>query len=205
MRRPLSLVSLMRLASSSFSETRSTCIPISLSKARTLGIKKGKENPSLGNLVSKVVDLVRRAMPLALTPEDDPRREELKTLLKKKEEIDMLAHRHVRRILWTGLGFLVVQVSLFFRLTFWEFSWDVMEPITFFTTMTGLVMGYTYFLVTSRDPTYRDMMKRLYTSRQRKLIKKSKFDIERLEELQKKCKSPLDGVSGMGLDPFHGD
>ncbi|XP_058075198.1 calcium uniporter protein 6, mitochondrial-like isoform X1 [Magnolia sinica] len=153
----------------------------------------------------KVVDLVRRAMPLALTPEDDPRREELKTLLKKKEEIDMLAHRHVRRILWTGLGFLVVQVSLFFRLTFWEFSWDVMEPITFFTTMTGLVMGYTYFLVTSRDPTYRDMMKRLYTSRQRKLIKKSKFDIERLEELQKKCKSPLDGVSGMGLDPFHGD
>ncbi|GLU11939.1 hypothetical protein SLE2022_286570 [Rubroshorea leprosula] len=60
----------------------------------------------------KVVDLVRRAVPLALTPEDDPVREELKKLLAKKEEIDVLAHKQVRRILWTGLGLSVVQAML---------------------------------------------------------------------------------------------
>ncbi|KAM7501678.1 hypothetical protein LguiB_000582 [Lonicera macranthoides] len=135
----------------------------------------------------KVVDLVRKAVPLALTPEDDPRREELKNLQVKKEEIDMLAHRQVRRILWTGLGLSVLQVSLFFRLTFWEFSWDVMEPIAFFTTTTGIVIGYAYFLFTSRDPTYQDLMKRLFLSRQRKLIKRHGFDMDKYMDLQKKC------------------
>ncbi|MFS7987189.1 putative calcium uniporter protein [Helianthus anomalus] len=140
----------------------------------------------------KVVDLVRRAVPLALTPDDDPRREELKTLQAKQEEIDRLAHKQVRWILYSGLGFSLAQIGLFFRLTFWEFSWDVMEPIAFFATTSGIIVGYAYFLITSRDPTYQDLMKRLFLSRRRKLMKKHKFDVERFLELQKKCKSPLD-------------
>ncbi|XP_073140670.1 calcium uniporter protein 5, mitochondrial-like [Henckelia pumila] len=140
----------------------------------------------------KVVDLVRRAVPLALLPEDDPCKDELKKLQEKKEEIDMLAHKQVRRILWTGLGLAVVQVGFFFRLTFWEFSWDVMEPIAFFTTTAGIIIGYTYFLVTSRDPSYQDLLKRLFLSRQRKLIKKHNFDIQRFLDLQNKCKLPVD-------------
>ncbi|KAJ7964353.1 Calcium uniporter protein, mitochondrial [Quillaja saponaria] len=145
----------------------------------------------------KVVDLVRRAVPLALTSENDPMRNELKNLLEKKEEIDVLAHKQVRCILWSGLGLALVQVGLFFRLTFWEFSWDVMEPIAFFSTTTGLVIGYAYFLITSRDPTYQDFMKRLFLSRQRKLFKKLNFDIERFKELQKKCKTPLDASTSI--------
>ncbi|KAL4558471.1 hypothetical protein LXL04_036672 [Taraxacum kok-saghyz] len=140
----------------------------------------------------KVVDLVRRAVPLALTPEDDPRREELKTLQAKQDEIDILAHKQVRRILWMGLGLSLAQISLFFRLTFWDLSWDVMEPIAFFTTASGLIIGYAYFLFTSRDPTYQDLLKRLFLSRRRKLMKKHNFDVNRFMELQKKCKSPLD-------------
>ncbi|OIW14116.1 hypothetical protein TanjilG_21256 [Lupinus angustifolius] len=143
----------------------------------------------------KVVDLVRRAVPLALTSEDDPAREELKKLQEKKEEIDLLAHKQVRRILWSGLGFGVITVGLFFRLTFWEFSWDVMEPIAFFTTTTGLVIGYAYFLITSRDPTYQDFMKRLFLSRQKNICKRLNFDVERFKELQCKCKSPLDATT----------
>ena len=143
------------------------------------------------------MDLVRRAVPFALAPEDDPIRDELKRLHEKKEEIDVLAHKQVRRILWTGLGLAVVQVGLFFRLTFWEFSWDVMEPIAFFTTTTGIVIGYAYFLFTSRDPTYQDLTKRLFLSRQRKLLKKHNFDVGRLKELQKKCKTPLDASASI--------
>lgn len=137
------------------------------------------------------MDLVRRAVPLVLTADNDPMREELKKLQDKKEEIDVLAHTQARRILWSGLGFGVITVGFFFRLTFWEFSWDVMEPIAFFTTTTGLVIGYAYFLFTSRDPTYQDFMKRLFLSRQRKLFKRQNFDIERFKELQCKCKTPL--------------
>ncbi|KAL4572306.1 hypothetical protein LXL04_019078 [Taraxacum kok-saghyz] len=138
----------------------------------------------------KVIDMVRKAVPLALLPENDPSKEELKTLQAKQVEIDVLANKQVRRILWGGLGLSVAHTSLFFRLTFWEFSWDVMEPITFFCGSSGLIVGYAYFLVTSRDPTYQDFMKRLFVSRQRKLIKKHNFDVQRFMELQNKCKSP---------------
>uniref|UniRef100_A0A7C9AGH4 Calcium uniporter protein C-terminal domain-containing protein n=1 Tax=Opuntia streptacantha TaxID=393608 RepID=A0A7C9AGH4_OPUST len=140
----------------------------------------------------KVVDLVRRSVPLALTPEDDSRKEELKVLQERKEQIDKQAHKQVRLILWSGLGVLIMQVGLFFRLTFWDFSWDVMEPIAFFTTTTGLIIGYAYFMLTSKDPSYQDLMKTLFLSRQRKLIKKYNFDINRFKELREKCQSPLD-------------
>ncbi|KAF2290335.1 hypothetical protein GH714_011081 [Hevea brasiliensis] len=143
----------------------------------------------------KVVELVKRAIPVALTNEDDPVRTELKMLQERKEEIDMLAHKQVQRILWCGLGLALLQIALFFRLTFWEFSWDVMEPIAFFATTTGIIVGYAYFLFTSRDPTYQDFMKRLFLSRQRKLFKKQKFDVERFKELQKKCKTPMDATT----------
>ncbi|KAL7152125.1 hypothetical protein ABFS83_04G076300 [Erythranthe nasuta] len=136
----------------------------------------------------KVVDLVRRAVPLALLPEDDPQKGELNKLQEQKDEIDMLAHKQVRRILWTGLGLAMTHIGLFFRLTFWEFSWDVMEPITFFSTASGLIIGYAYFMFTSRDPTYQDLLKRLFLSRQRKLIKRRNFDVRRFVELQKHCK-----------------
>lgn len=152
---------------------------------------------STSSLFVQVVDLVRRAVPLALTSEDDPVRDELKKLQEKKEDIDVLAHNQVRRILWSGLGFAVLQVGLFFRLTFWEFSWDVMEPIAFFATTTGIVTGYAYFLFTSRDPTYQDLRKRLFLSRQRKLFQKQNFDIERFKELQKKCRTPLDATASI--------
>ncbi|TVU36607.1 hypothetical protein EJB05_18546 [Eragrostis curvula] len=144
----------------------------------------------------KIVDLVRKAMPLALTSESDPRKEELKQLQAQLEDINKLAHKQVRRILWSGLGVLITQVGLFFRLTFWEFSWDVMEPITFFTTTTGLVVGYAYFLITSRDPTYRDFMERMFISRQRKLIQRQNFNLDRYLELQRCCKDPLEKVCG---------
>lgn len=135
------------------------------------------------------MDLIRRAMPLDQSPEEDQIKEEFNKLRIMKEEIDVLAHRQVRKILWCGLATSMVQIGLFFRLTFWEFSWDVMEPITFFATATGIIVGYAYFLMTSRDPTYQDFMKRLFLSRQRKLLKSHKFDVERFKELERMCKT----------------
>ncbi|GER54604.1 hypothetical protein STAS_32204, partial [Striga asiatica] len=124
-------------------------------------------------------------------------KDELRKLEEKKEEIDMLAHKQVRRILWAGLGLAMVQVGLFFRLTFWELSWDVMEPIAFFTTTSSIVLGYAYFLFTSRDPSYQDLLKRLFLSRHRKLVKKYNFDIKRFVELQRMTKLPLESCAAI--------
>ncbi|KAL8549104.1 hypothetical protein ACS0TY_008100 [Phlomoides rotata] len=139
----------------------------------------------------KVIDVVRRAIPAGLLAEEDPYKDELKKLQERKDEIDMVAHKQVRRILWTGLGLSIMHVGLFFRLTFWEFSWDVMEPIAFFTTTAGIVVGYAYFMFTSTDPSYQDLLKRMFLSRQRKLIKSHNFDVARFLELQRQCNQPL--------------
>jgi hypothetical protein len=68
-----------------------------------------------------------------------------------------------------------------------------MEPIAFFTTTAGLLVGYAYFLITSRDPTYQDFMERMFESRRKKLCAKHGFDMEKYLELQKRCKCPLEG------------
>ncbi|TVU23104.1 hypothetical protein EJB05_32843, partial [Eragrostis curvula] len=145
-------------------------------------------------LWSEMANLVGKAMPLAPAQEDDPRKVEFKQLQEKKEEIDKLASKQVRRIMWTGLGLFLFQNSLFFRLTFWEFSWDVMGQVTFFFTAAfGLLAGYAYFLITGRAPSYRDFMKRLFWSRQRKICAARKFDmVERYLELQEHFRCPLE-------------
>lgn len=110
-------------------------------------------------------------------------------LAKHKEEIDRTAHKHMRLVLWGGLCLLTLGMSAFFRLTYWELSWDVMEPVAFFTTGTGIICGYAYFMFTSRDPSYQDFMQRIYRSRQRKLFKKRNFDIKRYKELKIQCET----------------
>ncbi|KAL2620527.1 hypothetical protein R1flu_000732 [Riccia fluitans] len=135
----------------------------------------------------RVAKLVAHALPFAVVSPTDPRRLELMKLEKEKEVIDNLAHKQVRRFLWTGLGALTCQTALFFRLTFWELSWDVMEPVAFFLTTAGLIAGYTYFLITARDPSYQDFRKRLFLSKQRKLFKKMNFDFERYQLLRRQC------------------
>lgn len=129
-------------------------------------------------------------MPLPLAVQEDPRNREYAQLLKEKDEIDQIAHKQVRSMLWGALGALSVQSMLFFRLTFWELSWDVMEPICFFVTSSSLLAGFFFFVITKRDPSYHDFMDTLFSSKQRKLIKKKKFDVKRFQELQVLCCLP---------------
>lgn len=116
---------------------------------------------------------------------------ELMALAQKKQEIDLKAHKQMRAVLWFGLVPLTLQVLLFFRLTFWELSWEIVGPIVFFFAASGLICGYTYFLITSRNPSYEDFMQRLYQSRQRKLFRKHNFDIKRFKELQVQCQTKI--------------
>ncbi|KAI5057488.1 hypothetical protein GOP47_0027503 [Adiantum capillus-veneris] len=132
----------------------------------------------------KVAEALSRAMPLPLGQENDPRNQELARLQKEKEEIDTIAHKQVRNMLWGAFGVLSAQSAIFFRLTFWELSWDVMEPITFFVTSSSLLAGFFFFVITKRDPSYHDFMDTLFSSKQRKLMKKRNFDVERFKELQ---------------------
>jgi histidinol phosphatase-like enzyme len=42
----------------------------------------------------------------------------------------------------------VVQIVVFAYLTWWELSWDVMEPVAYFVSLTYSLVAYMYFLYT---------------------------------------------------------
>jgi len=82
--------------------------------------------------MSAKIRLPERALPI---------REELAQIEKEQEQIETIkarcdrkAHRIADMISWTGLAFLCAQWGMMVRLTYWEYSWDVMEPISYFVT-----------------------------------------------------------------------
>lgn len=49
---------------------------------------------------------------------------------------------------WAGLGLMSVQFGILARLTWWEYSWDIMEPVTYFVTYGTAMAAYAYFVLT---------------------------------------------------------
>lgn len=49
---------------------------------------------------------------------------------------------------WGGLGFMGLQFGILARLTWWEYSWDIMEPVTYFVGYGTLIACYAYFVLT---------------------------------------------------------
>ncbi|KAM7264836.1 hypothetical protein ACFE04_002519 [Oxalis oulophora] len=144
----------------------------------------------LGNVVFLKPEQVTKAIGglislLGPNTKNDLRRKEFEELENRKSEIDTKADALVRKELWAGLSFLSVQTIGFMRLTFWELSWDVMEPICFFVTSMYFMGAYTFFLRTSKEPTFEGFYQSRFASQQKKLMKMDNFDVERYNELRK--------------------
>lgn len=115
---------------------------------------------------------------------NDPRRREFEQMEEQKALIDQKAQSLVRGELYFGLGFLILQTLGFMRLTFWELTWDVMEPICFFVTSFHVVLAYGFFLRTSTEPTFEGYFQRRFKVKQKKLMKTHKFDLEKYNKLR---------------------
>ncbi|KAK7376831.1 hypothetical protein VNO80_02248 [Phaseolus coccineus] len=134
----------------------------------------------------------------------DPRRKELEEMVKQKTTIDDKAKAQVRAELYFGLGFLTIQTLGFMRLTFWELSWDVMEPICFFVTSIGFVLAYLFFLRTSTEPSFQGFFFHRFRTKQEHLMKTYNFDLNRYNELCKTCYSNFHaGAKSVPSPLFH--
>ncbi|KAL2318675.1 hypothetical protein Fmac_032551 [Flemingia macrophylla] len=136
---------------------------------------------------------------------NDPRRKELEQMEKQKGVINDKARARVRSELYFGLGFLTIQTLGFMRLTFWELSWDVMEPICFFTTSMGFAFAYLFFLRTSSEPSFQGFFYHRLKIKQKRLMKIYNFDMHRYSELRKACCPSYDhdGANSEPSPPFH--
>ncbi|XP_058777893.1 calcium uniporter protein 2, mitochondrial-like [Vicia villosa] len=135
----------------------------------------------------QVAKTIRSLLPTPGSKVPESVRKEYEEMEKKKLAIDNKANDLVRRELWGGLGFLIVQTVGFMRLTFWELTWDVMEPICFYLTSMYFMAGYTFFLRTAREPSFEGFYEARFSSKQKRLIKLYNFDIERYNKLKDVC------------------
>ncbi|KAD6795937.1 hypothetical protein R6Q59_016184 [Mikania micrantha] len=140
----------------------------------------------LGNIVFLKPEQVMKAINELMTKDILPMNQ-LKEMEQWKSKIDEKAYKMVRRELWGGLGYLMVQTAAFMRLTFWELSWDVMEPICFYVTSAYFMIGYAYFMRTSREPSFEAVYQSRFRAKQMKLMKIEGFDFKKFNELKKIC------------------
>ncbi|KAH7524053.1 hypothetical protein FEM48_Zijuj06G0077600 [Ziziphus jujuba var. spinosa] len=142
----------------------------------------------LGNIVFLRPEQVAKSMETIISQTittNDPRKKELEQLEKQKIVIEQKARELVQRELYCGLGFVLIQTLAAMRLTFWELSWDVMEPICFFVTSLHFALGYAFFLRTSSEPTFQGYFHRRFKSKQKELMQTHKFDVVKYTQLRK--------------------
>ncbi|KAI3465000.1 hypothetical protein Pfo_021663 [Paulownia fortunei] len=160
---------------------------------REMGLEFAKALDESGNVIvlggvvflrpDQVAKSMERLISQSIAMPNDPRRKELDNLENQKALIDQKARSIVRGELYCGLGFMILQTLGFMRLTFWELSWDVMEPICFFVTSLHFALAYAFFLRTSKEPSFEGYFQRRFKVKQKKLMKIHNFDIERYNQL----------------------
>jgi hypothetical protein len=95
------------------------------------------------------------------------------------ESIDAKANRSANLIAYSVLGGLLFQWLLFARFTWWDFSWDVMEPVTYFTMTAELSLGaYLYYLWDGSEYANEDAWTSLYNWRFRSIARRRGFNID---------------------------
>uniref|UniRef100_J3N3U6 Calcium uniporter protein C-terminal domain-containing protein n=1 Tax=Oryza brachyantha TaxID=4533 RepID=J3N3U6_ORYBR len=147
------------------------------------GLRRFMQEQTAFRPAAAVVKAIEKAIPIPRTlpvAKDDPAREELRAMEARKVDIDRTAALQVRRELWLGLTYLVIQTAGFMRLTFWELSWDVMEPICFYVTSMYFMAGYAFFLRTKKEPSFEGFFEGRFTAKQKRLMRAQDFDLRRL-------------------------
>lgn len=65
-------------------------------------------------------------------------------------ELANTSERRTELMTWVGLGLMGVQFGILARLTWWEYSWDIMEPVTYFVTYGTAMAAYAYYCLTKQ-------------------------------------------------------
>ncbi|KAJ7439491.1 hypothetical protein FB451DRAFT_1151568 [Mycena latifolia] len=137
------------------------------------------------------------------------RLEYVETQLNGMEELkracDHEARRGARRMATAGFGVLAVYWATVARLTFWDYGWDVMEPITYLSGLSTVMAGYLWFLYQGREVSYSSVLDRSISARRETLYKARGFDIERWMDLVAEGKNLRSEIRRIAEDYEHHD
>jgi len=111
-------------------------------------------------------------------------RKELEPLEAQRSEILRHADERTSTITWVGLGLMSVQFGILARLTWWEYSWDIMEPVTYFVTYGTAIACYAYFVMTRQEFLYQEAKDRQSLVTFHKKASKHRWDCDRYNALR---------------------
>ncbi len=113
--------------------------------------------------------------------------------------IERKARGHLRRIAWAIAGYLTFQGVLVARLTWWEFSWDIMEPITYIITFATVAISAYYFAFTLKDYSYESLAQKIHRRKREKLQRKKGFDPKKYAALQARIAELRSDLLSLGV------
>ncbi|XP_018425370.1 PREDICTED: calcium uniporter regulatory subunit MCUb, mitochondrial [Nanorana parkeri] len=111
-------------------------------------------------------------------------KEELLPLEQIKLHIMAKSEARTKILLWTGLAILSTQGGALGYLTWWVYSWDIMEPVTYFLTYGNAIAFGAYYILTNMDYVYPDARDREFLHFFYKRAKKQHFDVDRYNQLR---------------------
>ncbi|KAI1303074.1 Calcium uniporter protein, mitochondrial [Halotydeus destructor] len=141
---------------------------------------------------------------IALLSSYQPMCSEFKNILMKAE------NQANSKFKWGGLFLLSAQLGFVARLTWFEYSWDIMEPITWCLTYSMLMASFAYYIMTSQEYMLPMVERRFVQTQLWKHVKKSNFNIEEFKKMrqdlltleQKMKKSKVNPYSSLSNFPF---
>ncbi|MEQ2261388.1 hypothetical protein XENORESO_009704 [Xenotaenia resolanae] len=118
----------------------------------------------------------------------DTIKQELSPLEKMKAQLSQTAEFQTSRALWTGMALLSVQGGALGWLTWWVYSWDVMEPVTYFITYATSMAAFSYYILTKQDYVYPDVKDRQFLRYFYKGARKKQFSVQKYNKLKDELK-----------------
>ncbi|XP_034814889.1 calcium uniporter regulatory subunit MCUb, mitochondrial isoform X3 [Pan paniscus] len=114
----------------------------------------------------------------------DHLKEQLQPLEQVKAGIEAHSEAKTSGLLWAGLALLSIQGGALAWLTWWVYSWDIMEPVTYFITFANSMVFFAYFIVTRQDYTYSAVKSRQFLQFFHKKSKQQHFDVQQYNKLK---------------------
>ncbi|XP_047422410.1 calcium uniporter regulatory subunit MCUb, mitochondrial isoform X1 [Sciurus carolinensis] len=114
----------------------------------------------------------------------DHLKEQLQPLEQVRARIEARSEAKTSGLLWAGLALLSVQGGAMAWLTWWVYSWDIMEPVTYFLTFTNSMIFFAYFIVTRQNYTYTSVRSRQFLQFFHKKSQQQHFDVEQYNKLK---------------------
>lgn len=176
--------------------------------------KKDHVNSEQSTEMDSVKDLIQRLY-VALHVENHQLIRE-QELLEKLEELNdqrqiieqtrsqlyLKAEAKSGRFMWTALGLMATQGGALAWLTWWVYSWDIIEPVTYFITYGSSLAFYAYFLITRQDCAYSEIKNRQVLQYFYRIAKRRRFDVDRYNRIKEEI-AEVEHDLGRLRNPLH--